>query len=69
MKANLFDCKLRYWQESPSGKALLLSETDNRDDAVWFPKAELEIDQTRFGPGDYIDVTMPQWLAEEKELV
>ena len=48
--------------------AILVMTTDLAD--VWLPKSQIEYpDHKVLKPGDQIDVTMAQWLAEEKELI
>ena len=46
--------------------SILASLTGERKDAVWLPKAEIEIELKR---DRNIVVAMPQWLAEERGLV
>jgi len=69
MKSSLFDCKMRFFAESSSGKAFLASDTGSEKDAIWLPKSEAEYEPKNPQRGDYIEVTMPQWLAEDKGLV
>lgn len=35
---------------------------------IWIPKSQIELDQDG-GVGDTVVVTMPEWLAIEKELI
>lgn len=42
-------------------RAVLASDTGDKEDAVWLPLSQIEID------GETI--TMPEWLAEEKGLI
>jgi hypothetical protein len=48
-------------------KAYLVSDSGDRDEAVWLPKSmSLQGDQK--GPGIYL-FEMPEWLAVEKKLM
>jgi len=51
--------------------AWLVSDTGNRDEAVWLPKSqvssEAEIDLSD-GPTE-AELTLPEWLAQEKGLI
>jgi RNase P/RNase MRP subunit p29 len=35
----------------------------------WIPKSQIEIEPKFFELGDMVVVTMPEWLAEDKELI
>lgn len=49
-------------------KALLVSDTGDRDDAVWIPKSQIEYpDGSK--RGDTVTIEMPEWLAEDKGLI
>lgn len=53
-------------------RAWLVSETGERDKAVWLPKSEIEAyhETQRTTEGRRtMDFAIPQWLAEEKGLV
>ena len=54
---------------------VILAETDlavmvhnDKDAKVWLPKSLIEIDGDITGKGRPSTVTMPTWLAEEREL-
>lgn len=47
--------------------AVLASLTGVKDDAVWLPISQIEID--RPSPSRIAEITMPEWLAVEKGLV
>lgn len=49
-------------------RALLASDTGSNKDAVWLPLSQIEVDGTPV-EGTYAEISMPQWLAEEKGLV
>lgn len=45
-------------------KAIFVSETGDKADAVWLPLSQIELVETG-GDGIY-EVTLPEWLAIEK---
>lgn len=45
-------------------KAVLVSDTGDKDDAVWLPKSQIEIEPDA---ATHV-VSLPEWLAIEKEL-
>lgn len=47
-------------------KAVLVSDTGNREEAVWLPKSSIEIE--RQPNGTYI-VSAPEWLLHDKGLI
>lgn len=49
-------------------KAILFSDTADKDDAVWLPKSQVEIELDGGRPG-FATVTMSERLATEKGLV
>jgi hypothetical protein len=61
-KSDLHDFAMT--KHAETAKALFLSETGEKEDAVWIPKSQIEIEASG---GAYI-VTMPEWLAVEKGL-
>jgi hypothetical protein len=40
----------------------------DENEAVWLPWSQIRVEESYYGRGDRITVTMPQWLAEEKRL-
>ncbi|QSY98617.1 hypothetical protein J2J97_32450 (plasmid) [Rhizobium bangladeshense] len=70
-------------QHHSTGSAILVSETGNRDKAVWLPGSAVEVSdtgkkqrETITGPSRYsprmcpiVEVTLPVRLAEDKGLV
>jgi hypothetical protein len=46
--------------------AYLVTDTGDTEDAVWFPKSQVEVE---YRQGDLAKVTVPVWLAMEKGLV
>lgn len=63
MKSDLCDVDVTLHHETE--KALLISVTGDRDDAVWVANSMCELDRT----GKIFQLTLPQWLATEKGLV
>lgn len=45
-------------------KAILVVNLKNKD--VWLPKSQIEIDSDSKG---IVELQLPEWLAEEKELI
>lgn len=62
--SDLTDLTLQLHVET--AKAILVSDDGDPDNAVWLPKSQIEFEKKK---GNLVEVTMPQWLAEEKELV
>lgn len=54
-------------QHHETEKAYLVSDSGDRDDAVWLPKSQVERGDAK-GGGVYL-FTMPEWLAVDKGLV
>ena len=53
-------------------KAYLVGTSDDREKAVWVPKSQCELGDERKGRSgryDIYELTLPQWLAEDKGLV
>lgn len=48
--------------------AILVSDNDLEDSAVWLPKSQVDYDE-RAKKGDIITVTLPEWLAIDKGLI
>jgi hypothetical protein len=46
-------------------KAVLVSDTGDKDDAVWLPLSQIEIERD----GATHSVSLPEWLAIDKGLV
>lgn len=49
-------------------KALLVSDTGKRADAVWLPKGLIEYPDGA-EKGDTVDIEMPEWLAQDTGLI
>jgi len=65
MKSDLVDVAVCRMAETAN--AILVSETGEKDDAVWLPKSQCEIEND--GHANFITVTLPQWLAKDKGLI
>lgn len=63
MRSNLVDLKLRLHHRTD--KAVLVSDTDEKDDAIWLPLSQVEVEEQ----GAYATITMPEWLAIDKGFV
>lgn len=63
-RSDLTELDLQLHQETD--KAILVSDDGNRENAVWLPRSQIEIER---GPRGGISVTLPEWLAIDKELV
>jgi len=46
-------------------RAILVSESGDKEDAVWLPKSQIEI----VSESGYLSITLPEWLALEKGLI
>jgi len=64
MKSDLLDLSLSLHVETQ--KAVLVSDTGDKADAVWLPLSQIELEKT--APGVYT-ITLPEWLAAEKGLI
>lgn len=64
MKSDLIDIDMQIFAET--AKAVLMSDTGRKENAVWLPKSQIEYDQASIG---MVQVTMPEWLAKEKGLI
>lgn len=62
--SDLVDLTLQLHHETD--KAILVSDDGEQDNAVWVPKSQVEIERKK---GGLVEVTMPEWLAQEKELI
>lgn len=65
MKSDIVD--IACCRHAETAKAILVSDDDNRDNAVWLPKSQVEIEND--GHANFVTVTLPEWLAVEKGLV
>ncbi|HGG04767.1 MAG TPA: hypothetical protein ENK28_04860 [Aliiroseovarius sp.] len=58
---------IEVWQHHKTDAAVLVSTTGDNADAVWIPLSQCEIQLHE--NGKVWVLTLPKWLAEEKELV
>ena len=65
MKSDLIDVAV--CRHAETDKAILVSDDDDKDNAVWLPKSQIEIEND--GHKNFITVTMPSWLAKDKGLI
>ena len=62
-------CELLLYVHYKTKNAICVSETGERNKAVWLPVSQVDISELRGGgPNDYV-VVLPQWLAYEKGLI
>lgn len=64
-KSNIIDVELLYMHETEKG---VLVAKDETSEPVWLPKSQVEIDAPGRVRGSVCIVTLPEWLAIEKEL-
>ena len=65
MKSNLVD--LMMYLHHRTANAVLVSETGERAKAIWLALSIIEIEETDNSP--IVKVTMPEWLAKDKDLI
>jgi hypothetical protein len=65
MKSDLIDITVSVIHETE--KAVLISETGEKDKSVWLPKSLIEIEGT--SKAGIIIVTIPEQLAIDKKLI
>ena len=49
-------------------RSYLVSETGNKDNAVWVPKSQIEVSDP-VEVGETVEITMPEWLAKERGFI
>lgn len=54
-------------RHAETDKAILVSETGERETAVWLPKSQIEIEND--GQKNFVTITMPERLALDKGLI
>ena len=64
-RSDLIDLTLRLHHRTE--RAILVSDDDDRENAVWVPLSQVEVEET--GKTGIVVVTMPEWLAEDKGLL
>jgi hypothetical protein len=66
MPREVMDLTLHLHAES--AKAILVSDTGNRVDAVWLPLSQVEV-ETHPAHANTVEVVCPVWLAKDKGLI
>lgn len=64
MKSNLADLTVQLLHETDNA---VLVKIGTWSEAVWLPKSQVEVEAT--GSDGLCEITLPQWLAEERGLV
>lgn len=64
MKSNIIDIDGAI--EARTEKAVLF-HTGDKSEAAWLPLSQIEISETRIA--GLVTVSLPEWLAREKELI
>lgn len=62
---SIVDIEVIYHNQTERG---VLVASDEDAEPVWLPKSQIEIEDVPLR-GQVMEVTLPQWLAEEKGLV
>lgn len=44
-------------------------EITEKERLIWLPLSQVEVDPSDYDVGDTVQITVPLWLAKEKELV
>jgi hypothetical protein len=65
MKSDLVD--VAGCLHAKTDKAILFSDTAHKEDAVWLPLSQCEVEND--GHKNFVTVTMPEWLAKDKGLI
>lgn len=66
-KNGLYDVTLVFIRVNPSGASILVKEFPNSEDVFSLPLSQIEYVESK--KQGYVEVTMPEWLAQEKELI
>lgn len=61
--------ELKVFIHHETDAAYLVSETGDKDDAVWLPKSQLQGEPVCVEKGSIADLEIPEWLAIEKGFV
>ena len=65
-QSNVADYELIWHNESPSGKAILVSRSEE-DEPFWLPISQVEYERKK-APSKIVVVSIPDWLAEKHDL-
>lgn len=66
MKSDLID--IAGVLHAETAMAILFSDTAHKEDAVWLPKSQIEIEHDG-GRRGFVTVTLPERVAKEKGLI
>ena len=70
MTSEIVDIEVTLHHETKLGRpdagALLVSDSGDRDEAVWVPKSQIEFEHDT---GRLYTLSLPQWLAYDKGLI
>ena len=66
MKSNVIDVQVMLHHRTD--KAALVSDDGDRDNAVWLPFSQIELDDDAM-PGQTVEIVVPEWLAADKGLI
>lgn len=64
-KSGLYDVTLVFIKKLPA--SILVKELPDSEDAFTLPLSQIEYVESK--KQGYVEVTMPEWLAQEKELI
>lgn len=64
-KSDLIDLTLKLHHATE--RAVLVSESEDRDKAVWLPLSQIEVTETK--KSGVVEVTLPEWLAKERGFI
>ena len=64
MKSDIIDIEIHI--HHATDRAVLVSDDGDKDRAVWLPLSQMEID---VNPGGTGTITLPEWMARERELI
>lgn len=62
----LVDIEMVIHVDVPTAKAVLASDDGDVKKACWLPRSQIEVDPL---PNGHHMITMPEWLAIQKELI
>lgn len=65
MKSDVIDIVMKI--HVTTARAILASDDGEKKNAVWLPLSQVEVSPHE--NGDFDVVTLPEWLAKEKELI
>jgi hypothetical protein len=65
MKSDLVD--IACCMHALTDKAILVSDDGEKEHAVWLPRSQIEVEND--GHENFVTVTMPTWLAQDKGLI